>query len=180
MKKAQAENPAETLPNDSHLHSLFVEQVVTTRANKSRRVQTINHSTSKTQQAFKDECDINNIIRKYKENPDSINRHIREHGSYADLTNITDLQTAMDSMLQAQSAFDALPSAVRKQYNNDPLTFVNAISDPSQTETLIKLGILEQTQPEPAHTSPQREPNATPTDPPKSSKAAKSTSTSET
>lgn len=97
---------------------------------------------SLTKQSFKDECDINNIIRQYSQT--GIFNHINERaaqGVYADLPSDLDYQSALNIIVQGREAFDTLPSSVRERFQNDPERFLSFMQDQDNQEEAIKLGL---------------------------------------
>jgi len=109
----------------------------------------LNHQTgefekpkTRTKQSFKDECDINNILQQYSAT--GMIRHMRnEQPRYADLPDDVDFQAAMNTVLQAESAFASLPSKVRNRFHNDPAEFLAFMSDPKNLEEMISLGLVK-------------------------------------
>lgn len=95
-----------------------------------------------TKQAFKDECDINRILKNYN-STGTISHFNTATGSYADLPEATDFQQALETVRQANEAFNELPSAIRQRFNNDPTALLAAVHDPDQWPVLQELGVLE-------------------------------------
>lgn len=94
-----------------------------------------------TKQSHADECDINNILRTYQRT--GVITHVASGSAqYLELPPVMDLQEAMAALDAAQAAFAALPAAVREEFENDPLAFVQATQDPSQAERLERVGLL--------------------------------------
>lgn len=97
-------------------------------------------TTSLTKQSFKDECDINNILKKYQNT--GLITHVQEARSgYGDFTAVTDYQSALNAVLEAQDAFLELPAQIRERFNNDPTEFVAFIDDPRNANAAIELGL---------------------------------------
>ena len=70
---------------------------------------------SRTKQCFKDECDINNILKKYKnvmgvEYLSQFNTFAG--GQFGDFSGIQDYRSALDKVNQAKSFFDSLPAFI--------------------------------------------------------------------
>lgn len=104
------------------------------------RVPTLIKGTSLTQQCFKKECDINNIMSKYRRT--GLLEHVNQfQGQYADLTNVVDYHTAMGIVHGARDAFMLLPAEVRKQFDNDPQSFVKFATDPANLDKLRDMGL---------------------------------------
>jgi phage internal scaffolding protein len=111
---------------------------------------TITSPPSRTKQEFKDQCDINNIIKAYKITG-QIN-HISANaakGMYADLPDETDYQTALNVQREAATAFASLPSQVRDRFDNDPAEFLAFMGDPANQDEMIKLGLATDNRPPP-------------------------------
>lgn len=111
---------------------------------------------SRTKQSFKDECDINNIVKKAAQNgfmppPDG-------NQQYGDFSDPNDYRAAMDLVMDAQRQFEEQPSHVRARFGNDPANFLQFCSDPSNAEEMVKLGLAipeaPQRAPEPVQAPP--------------------------
>jgi phage internal scaffolding protein len=93
------------------------------------------------QQQFKDECDINNILRQFNvtgllpENPLS--------PRYGDFTGIMDYQSALNAVIAAEEGFMALPAEIRASFDNDPEQLINFLNDPANKDQAIKLGLID-------------------------------------
>lgn len=95
---------------------------------------------SKTIQSAKDECDINVILKKYAKTgvlPDMIKSN-PQYGNFAELI---DYQNSMEIVLKAQQQFQALSAQIRQRFNNDPATFLEFATNPSNATEMIKLGL---------------------------------------
>jgi len=114
-------------------------------------------AVSMTKQSFKDECDINNIVKRFEAT--GIIDHINQahaKGLYTDLPEALDLQTGLNMIAQAEAAFMALPAAARSEFDNDPVKFVEAFHNPTeaQQERFIALGLAKDTRPPKAPEAP--------------------------
>lgn len=96
---------------------------------------------SRTKQEFKDECDVNNIIRRFhKEN---LVRHLaRGVPRYLDVSEIGDFRTAVDQVRAATEFFEGLPAKVRAKFENNPALFLDQAGRLSREE-LRELGLAE-------------------------------------
>lgn len=111
------------------------------RKNGSLKISSLNTDPSLTQQQFKDECDINNIIKTYSQTgalPVS-----KKVGAFLDVSNVTDYQTSLQTVYEAQRAFDALPSKIRTRFENDPNQLLAFIEDDKNHDEALSLGLLE-------------------------------------
>lgn len=98
---------------------------------------------SMTQQHFKDETMIDNILQKYAEtgfltDPFSPKRPIQ----FGDFSDVTDFQTAQNAVARATEYFESLPSRIRASFSNSPAEFLQALNDPEQRSKLEELGFV--------------------------------------
>lgn len=107
---------------------------------------------SLTRQEFADECDINTIMARY-EAGGAISHVNRAEPMYLDTTMYPDLRGAMDLFREAALSFNALPAAVRKEFDNDPQLFVDFASDPANIGRMREWGLAP---PEPTPEPPVR------------------------
>lgn len=99
---------------------------------------------SLAQQHFKDECDINNILRQF-----SINGLLPESTlppKYGDFTGISDYKTALDRVIAADEEFMNLPATIRARFNNDAAELIQFLDNDQNREEAVKLGLLEPNQ----------------------------------
>ena len=93
------------------------------------------------QQHFKDECDVNNILRKYEAT--GLVTHVANGTpSYGDFSSVLEFQQAQNILIEAQDAFDALPASLRKRFDNDPAVMLEFIENPDNREEAEKLGLV--------------------------------------
>lgn len=128
------------------------------RSQYSRRINTAKTFSGhgRTQQHFKDECDINRIVKRFSET--GIVTHLA-HSSpqygFASAQNFTD---AAFIVAEAKSQFEALPAKIRAHFENDPAEYLDAVQDESRHAEFVELGLLPEPLPEP---SPEPEDPAT-------------------
>jgi len=120
-------------------HNLTIRSV---RENGTLRIQTYTNKPSRTQQQFADQCDINNIIKKYKQTGE-LTHTARKQGVYADVSQISDYYTSLNEINSAKEAFGTLSSQIRLRFNNDPGQLLAFMQDPNNFEEGVKLGIYE-------------------------------------
>lgn len=118
--------------------------VITERTDnpKLRRVQLTFEEPSLAKQAFKAECDINTIVKRHQRK--GIVTHLNPDEPGYGFAPSLDLKQAMDTVIDAQRAFDALPSEIRRRFSNDAVEFVEFAENPENREELRKLGLLEE------------------------------------
>lgn len=94
-----------------------------------------------TQQHFKDECDINNILRKFNvtgllpENPLS--------PRYGDFSGIGDYHSALNAVRASHAEFEALPAGIRARFGNDPANLIEFMNSEENRAEAIKLGLID-------------------------------------
>lgn len=101
---------------------------------------------SATQQHFKAECDINNIMSRYQRTGiliDPLSVNTNRIGEFGDFSNIPDMITAQNKLIEAKEMFMQLPSSLRKRFGNDPVEFVDYCTKATYAE-LVELGIAPQ------------------------------------
>lgn len=96
---------------------------------------------SMAQQHFKDECDVNNILRKY-ESTGLITHVANGTPSYGDFSSVLEFQQAQNILIEAQDAFEALPASLRKRFDNDPAVMLEFIENPDNREEAENLGLV--------------------------------------
>lgn len=101
---------------------------------------------SKTDQSFKDECDVNKIMEKYKsiENYNAVmalQNPGRPKPQFGDFSSVPEFTAAQNVIAQASELFEALPSNIRDRFNNSPARFLEFMSDESNKDEAIKLGL---------------------------------------
>lgn len=127
----------------------------TTPTRKVPRVQIMFTEPSLTKQSFKDECDVNNIVKKHSVT--GIYTHINERSAqYADVTEIPDYQTAMQTVASANQLFGTLPSQLRKRFNNDPAEYLAFVQNEDNLDEMVRLGMAV---PRPTPSEPSKTPD---------------------
>lgn len=94
---------------------------------------------SLTHQSFKDECDINRILRDFSVTgrlPDNV-----RVPSYGDFSEAMDFKACMNVIREAEESFAAMPSDVRERFANDPGKFLAFVHDEKNYDEAVKLGI---------------------------------------
>ena len=108
---------------------------------------------SRTKQSFKEECDINTILKRF-----NITGQVPVgplQPQYGDFSGVIDYQTALNAVIAAQDSFNALPATLRNRFANDPAAFVDFCSDESNRQEMIRLGLVIEKATEVAVESPK-------------------------
>lgn len=90
------------------------------------------------QQQFKDESDINVMVRRFMRGDEIPHVDVR-HG---DFTRVTDFHSAMNEVVKARESFERLPARIRSRFDNDPGKLLDFVSDERNEAEGIRLGIL--------------------------------------
>lgn len=114
-----------------------------------KRVSLDTGDVSRTRQEFAEECDINSIMSRYNKTG-VINHFSSRAPRYVDFSEVpSDLQTAMQMFIEAENAFMRLPAAVRKEFDNDPVKFVEFAERPENLDQVRAWGLAKPAEPEP-------------------------------
>lgn len=96
--------------------------------------------SSMTEQQFKDECDINNIVNRPNFGINPMRKPDRQF-EFGDFAGEVDFQTAQNIVASACSQFELLPSGLRDRFENSPSKFMEFVNDPKNIDEGIELGI---------------------------------------
>jgi len=96
---------------------------------------------SLAQQHFKDETDINNILRQF--NITGLLPESPLSPRYGDFTGISDYQSALNAVIAAESEFEGLPAQIRARFNNDPEELINFLANNENLDEAISLGLVD-------------------------------------
>ncbi len=110
------------------------------RKNGTIRIQTINDLPSKTDTQFKDDVDVNYIIDRFSKTGQLTHTN-HQNMTYQDLSELEDLPTTLNLINKTKEQFHKLPAEKRKLFDNNPNTYVEFLSNPSNAETLQKIGL---------------------------------------
>lgn len=123
---------------------------------------------SRTQQHFKDECDIDRILKKYSATGFLVDPLApRRQPLFGDFSESMSFMEAQNRVAAVREAFEALPSALRDRFANDPYRLLAWCEDPANFEEAVELGLLtpppkKEPAPSPA---PAEGPDPVPSDP---------------
>nr|QJB19980.1 MAG: internal scaffolding protein [Microvirus sp.] len=97
-----------------------------------------------TQQQFKDDVDINNIVSRFLQtgyiNPMLVKNGVPEYG---DVTKIESYKDSMDKIKDAEQMFMQLPARIRARFQHDPLELLAFVADKKNLPEAVELGLVE-------------------------------------
>jgi phage internal scaffolding protein len=96
---------------------------------------------SLAQQNFKEETDINYIVRQFGLTGELPGQTISPQ--YGDFTGVLDYHSAVNAVLAAQDEFMDLPAQMRARFDNDPAKLIDFLNNEENREEAIKLGLVD-------------------------------------
>ena len=98
--------------------------------------------TQMTVQEDATDCDILTIIKRYSPE-DIVNSAQLAKEQFADVSNISDYQTSLNFVMNAQERFLALPAEIRNKFDNDPQNLLHAFDNMDKYRAdLEELGLV--------------------------------------
>jgi len=94
----------------------------------------------RTRQSEKASCDVNLIVAHHRRG--GVSNHVVQRVAEYGFAPASDFREAMDEVRKAQELFNALPSATRSFFGNDPGNFVDYIAKPGHKDELLELGLI--------------------------------------
>lgn len=106
----------------------------------SRETALVSDPETRTQQQFKDECDINVILERFGVTGQlPLNAMQPLTGDFVNVEG--DYQMALEAVRAADENFMRLPSKIREQFNNEPQRFVDFCVNPANIEAVREMGL---------------------------------------
>lgn len=130
---------------------------------RSDNAKTIFTLPSRTQENFKDECDINLILKKYQATGVLPSNSKAALAHYGDFSKVPSYQDALNRVMEASDMFSQLPATLRFKFENDPGLLLNFLSDPKNREQAVELGLVDAPQPQKPSLAPKEPELATST-----------------
>lgn len=112
--------------------------------NRKRVSISFDPAENKTVGYYKDECDLNLVMKKFRNLSDVMRSYDASGFVYDDFSNVTDYRTSIERMREANEVFSQMPSDLRAHFNNDIATFLDKVHDESSKEILKKHNFLRQ------------------------------------
>ncbi len=105
-----------------------------------KKFQVFTGNKTNVQQHFKEETNINTIVRKFSQGINPANA-----GStpmYMDLSEVPEYHQALSQVTETNQKFAKLPAKIRKEFNNSPSQFVDFCQDDKNKPRAIELGLI--------------------------------------
>lgn len=99
-----------------------------------------------TEQHHKDACSISTILAQY-DRTGLITHVSRAVAQYGDFTEVNEYRDSLHVVMRADEAFRALPSDVRRRFDNDPGAFFEFATDPANFDEMVEMGLAEREAP---------------------------------
>lgn len=95
-----------------------------------------------TEQAHKDQCDINKIVARF-DKTGLITHMSKIEGKFGDLSG-ADFTKMSQQVANARSMFEDLPSNIRARFENDPGKLLEFFEEPKNRDEAIELGLIKE------------------------------------
>lgn len=102
-------------------------------AGKRFKMPKVDYGPSRTKQEFAKQADINNIMRRFEKTGQLT--HVRTYqGMYGDVSTAGDYLAACQTVVDVTAMFNSLDSLIRKDFDNDPAKFLEAMANDTDGE----------------------------------------------
>jgi len=98
---------------------------------------------SMTKQAFKNDCDINNIMAKYQKK--GVVEHFNTNQARYGFAPSSDYRESIELVREAEQLFAGLPSKLRRKFKESPQEFLTFCENPDNRSEMAFLGLLNET-----------------------------------
>lgn len=103
------------------------------------RVQSYPEGDSMAEQCFKDDCDVNLIMKRFIGG--QVPKFAKTGLQFGDFTEVASYQEAMQLAIDADNEFMRLPADLRYRFGNDVGKFLEFYDDPVNADECVKLGL---------------------------------------
>ena len=128
---------------------------------RPKRVQCRGGGEIRTHQAFKDECDIGQKVRRWSRQGILADALKQPPLPYGDFSNVDDYMTALIQVRATERAFMSLPANMRNALDNDPQVMLDKMADPEWQKRFAEMGVENVEAP-----APPEKASETPPEPP--------------
>lgn len=101
---------------------------------------------TKAQQHFKDECDINYVLKNFGIEALSTTQLTPRYGDFSD---VVDYHSALNAVIAAEDEFMALPANIRTRFDNDPAKLIDFLGNDANRQEAESLGLVSKSEPVP-------------------------------
>lgn len=105
-------------------------------------VHPLSSGESMTKQCFKEECDINNIVKRYMDTGILGDPFDTRKPVFGDFSDVPDFHEAQGVIAKAFEQFADLPAEVRDRFANNPAQLMEFLDNPANRDEAIKLGLV--------------------------------------
>lgn len=95
-------------------------------------------------QAFKDECDINNIVRRWQ-STGVFESHNSKKPVYGDFSGIPSYHESLNAILKVEDSFHELSAEERARFDNDPANFFDYVVSRTSEKSAEEAGVSNKT-----------------------------------
>lgn len=114
-------------------------------------------TTTRTKQSFKEECDVNQIMKRWRATGDVSHLNLTKP-TYEDYSSVDSYLESVTVVQDAQRSFDALPARVRESMQNDPAKLLEFMGNPDNLDEAVKLGLVVDPNPNKNEVKPPQDP----------------------
>lgn len=107
---------------------------------KGQRVTFESKQETKTEQAHAASTNINKIVQRYKKT--GLMPISSMQAMYGDFTSFDDYHAAQNQIINANNNFMALPSDIRKRFDNDPGQLLEFLNDEKNRKEAEEMGLI--------------------------------------
>jgi phage internal scaffolding protein len=98
------------------------------------------------QQHFKDECDINYVLKTFGIEGLQQTQLTPRYGDFSD---VVDYHSALNAVIAAEDEFMALPANIRTRFDNDPAKLIDFLGNDANRLEAESLGLVTKSEPVP-------------------------------
>lgn len=123
-------------------------ELISERDDGRRRVQIDCSAGGRTEQSHRDTCNINTIMAKaIRQGGLPLTERINR-ARFGDFSQTGSFHEMQNMVKKAEQDFAALPSGIRKEFDNDPGKLIDFLNDAENREKAEELGLVVKTIPE--------------------------------